>query len=332
MMQSSPHSTDTTPIVSVVIPVFNSATTLERAIRSALAQTLTAIEVLVIDDGSSDDSPVIAARIAQDDGRVRVHILPVNRGKSNAMNLAASLARGTWLAVLDADDRYLPQRLETLVNAGEAQGVDLVADNQLHTDDATGAVVRHAFNLPGEGRAVGLQDFIANSDPGAPFSFGILKPMIRVGWLRRTGLSYHPGAKLAEDFYYMLEFFIGGGRAWMVHAPLYDWTLPFSPSARRWTTTGSGAWRYDYRNALAVHHDYDRKFAGCTGPGVTALLRRREREYRVMIHYLDAQRILAETGDRFAALRIIATNPGTWPLLARRIAGRLARKMAPVQG
>ena len=155
--------------------------------------------------------------------------------------------------------------------------MDLVADNQLHTDDATGALVRRAFNQFGAGRAIGLADFIAHSDPGAPFDFGILKPVIRTAFLRRSGLEYHPDAKLAEDFYYMMEFFAAGGRAWLVHEPLYDWTMPFSPSARRWTSTGNGAWRYDYRNALMVNRHFQGKFGAGSSPALTKLLRQRER-------------------------------------------------------
>lgn len=317
------------PVVSVIIPVYNSATTLARAVRSVLDQTFRALELLIVDDGSTDDTLAVARNLAATDPRITVVALPRNAGKARAMNHAATIARGTWIAVLDADDRYLPTRLATLIEAGEAHGVDLVADNQLHSDDATGKVSRQAFNLPGAGRLVGSADFIAHSDPTAPFDFGILKPMVRADYLRRTGLAYHPDAKLAEDFYFMMEFFAAGGRAWLVHEPLYEWTLPFSPTARRWTGTGSGAWRYDYRNALQTNRHFQDRLSGTGQPELLALLRQREREYGVMIHYLDAQRVLADTGSRTRALAIIAAHPGTWPLLVRRVVGRLVRAAAP---
>ena len=316
------------PTVTVIIPVYNSGSTLSRAAASALDQTLRAVELLIVDDGSTDDSLAIAEAIAATDPRVRVVPLPENAGKASAMNHAATVARGAWIAVLDADDRYLPTRLATLVAAGEAHGVDLVADNQLHSDSATGSVFRQAFTAPGAGRLVGLADFIAHSDPAATFDFGILKPMIRAEFLRRTGLRYHPGAKLAEDFYYLLEFFHAGGRAWLAHEPLYEWTLPFSPTARRWTATGSGPWRYDYRNALETNRHFQNEFSEAGQPDVLNLLRRRERDYTVMIHYLDAQRILADTGSRTKALAIIMAHPGTWPLLVQRVVGRMGRAVA----
>ena len=321
-------NSDQTPAVSVIIPIYNSAGTLARAIASVLCQTLRDLELLIVDDGSTDQSLAVAEQIAGTDTRILVLSLPTNGGKARAMNQAMMQARGRWIAVLDADDRYLPTRLAVLVAAGDQNGVDVVADNQLHTDDATGVVLRTAFAPATSGRPVGMADFIAHSDPGATFDFGILKPMIRADFLRHSGIAYHPGAKLAEDFYFLMELFAAGGRGWLVHEPLYEWTLPFSPTARRWTSTGAGAWRYDYRNALETNRHFQAKLAQAGQPALLSLLRRRAREYGVMIHYLDAQRILAETGNRRQALAIIVGHPGTWPLLARRVIGRLMRRAA----
>jgi len=323
------------PQVTVVVPLYNSADTLARAIGSVLDQTLHSFELLIVDDGSTDNGLEVARTLAASDPRITVVALERNGGKARAMNHAATLARGAWIAVLDADDRYLPTRLATLVAAGEATGVDLVADNQLHIDDATGELVRRAFTQPGDGREVGLADFIAHSNPKGTFDFGILKPMVRADFLRRTGLAYHPDAKLAEDFYFLMEFFAAGGRGFLVHEPLYEWTLPFSPTARRWTHTGSGTWRYDYRNALQVNRHFLDKLAGASpaaakSPELLTLLRRREREYNVMIHYLDAQRVLADTGNRGRALAIIAAHPSTWTLLVQRVAGRLTRTLVRI--
>lgn len=325
----APPPVATAPVVTVVLPVYNSGHTLGRAIQSVLDQTFTAFELLIIDDGSTDQSLMVARTYAGGDERVRVRVVALdqNGGKARAMNAAAEMARGAWIAILDADDRYLPTRLAVMVAAAEAHAVDMVADNQIHLDDATGRVVRQAFDVPGPGRVVGLTDFIAHSDPGANFDFGILKPMIRKSFLRSIDLAYHPGAKLAEDFYFLMEFFAAGGRAWLVHQPLYEWTLPFSPSARRWTSTGNGAWRYDYRNALATNLHFQAKLGDAAPAAVIALLDQRAKEYGVMIHYLDAQRVLADSGNRLAALTIIATHPSTWPLLARRVVGRVGRAL-----
>src|ERR1700675_4753568 len=128
-------------LVTVVIPVFNSATTLWHAARSALRQTVRPLEVLIVDDGSRDASLAEANRIASLDERVRVIVLPENRGKAHAMNRAIAEANGTWIAVLDADDRYADDRLAILFAAAELNNVELVADNQYFHDAAAGRVV-----------------------------------------------------------------------------------------------------------------------------------------------------------------------------------------------
>jgi glycosyltransferase involved in cell wall biosynthesis len=97
-----------TPTVSVVIPAYNHARYLAEAVESALGQTLPAVEVIVVDDGSTDETPQVLAR-----HRARVRIVrQANRGVSAARNAGASLAQGDLLAFLDADDVWLPQKLE----------------------------------------------------------------------------------------------------------------------------------------------------------------------------------------------------------------------------
>ena len=93
--------------VSVVIPARNAGQTVARAIESALAQRYDALEVVVADDGSTDDTREVAERYA---GRVRVVSQP-NRGAAAARNLGFREARGEFVAFLDADDEYLPGRI-----------------------------------------------------------------------------------------------------------------------------------------------------------------------------------------------------------------------------
>ena len=93
--------------VSLVIPTFNHARLLGEAIDSALAQTLGGVDVIVVDDGSTDDTPTVLARYA---GRIRV--LPQsNQGLAAARNAGLATARGTYVAFLDADDVLAPAKL-----------------------------------------------------------------------------------------------------------------------------------------------------------------------------------------------------------------------------
>ncbi|ELY42001.1 glycosyltransferase family 2 protein [Natronorubrum tibetense] len=96
--------------VSVIIPTYNRATTLPRAIDSALAQTVDDLEVVVVDDGSTDDTDSVLAEY--DDPRVRPVVHATNQGANVARNTGIDHARGEYVAFLDSDDEWRSEKLE----------------------------------------------------------------------------------------------------------------------------------------------------------------------------------------------------------------------------
>jgi hypothetical protein len=108
--------------VSVVIPAFNAARTIGRTLESACAQTHTAIEIIVIDDGSTDGGMETVAIAARNDDRIRL-ITQANGGVARARNRGIAEARGRYVAFLDADDLWHPEKIARQVAAMEAAGV-----------------------------------------------------------------------------------------------------------------------------------------------------------------------------------------------------------------
>ena len=100
------------PLVSVIMPAYNAARFIEEAIRSVMAQTLTDWELLVLDDGSSDDTVRIAQTLAQTDSRIKVLPNEHNMGVARTRNRGFDLCRGRYVALLDSDDVWYPQKLE----------------------------------------------------------------------------------------------------------------------------------------------------------------------------------------------------------------------------
>jgi glycosyltransferase involved in cell wall biosynthesis len=112
------------PTVSVVIPTHDRATIVERAICSVLAQTRPALEILVVDDGSTDDTAARLERYV--DQTVRVLRLAERVGGSRARNIGIEAARGDWVAFLDSDDEWRPRKLERqLARLGAPDGAGL---------------------------------------------------------------------------------------------------------------------------------------------------------------------------------------------------------------
>jgi glycosyltransferase involved in cell wall biosynthesis len=113
---STEPSADSPVETSVVIPAYNYGAYIAEAIDSALAQTARGVEVVVVDDGSTDDTAAVLERY---EGRVRVH-RQVNSGVSVARNVGARLARGRYVAFLDADNRLRPTFVERCTAALDA--------------------------------------------------------------------------------------------------------------------------------------------------------------------------------------------------------------------
>ena len=103
------------PLVSVVMPVYNGETYLAEAIESILTQTFSNFELLIVDDGSSDNSAAKIQVFAERDKRIRFFQLERNRGMADARNYGIAAAAGEYIAIMDCDDVSLPARLEKQV-------------------------------------------------------------------------------------------------------------------------------------------------------------------------------------------------------------------------
>ena len=112
------------PLVSVIMPAYNAGAYIEEAIRSVMAQTLKDWELLVLDDGSSDDTCATVQRLAEEDPRVRLLRNEQNMGAARTRNRGFTLAAGVFVALLDSDDLWLPDKLEKQLAVMEEQRAD----------------------------------------------------------------------------------------------------------------------------------------------------------------------------------------------------------------
>lgn len=112
------------PFFSIVMPVYNRATLIARALQSCLQQSFADFEVIAVDDGSSDHSADVVRAV--DDPRIRLIVHEVNRGRCPARNTAMNAAQGEWFVFLDSDDELLPGALQTIHDDALAVPADVV--------------------------------------------------------------------------------------------------------------------------------------------------------------------------------------------------------------
>jgi glycosyltransferase involved in cell wall biosynthesis len=184
-------------LVSVIVPAFNAAEHIRETLNSVLAQTYEKIEVIVVDDGSSDATTTIVEEFVTRDSRFQL-IRQSNAGVGAARNAAIRNARGKYIAPLDADDLWFPEKLEKQVACIEQSGnkTGLVYCWSIHIDKQ-GEFVCNGYSQTIEGRlrhALVLHNVVENASV----------PLFRAGVLEKVGLyltrAEQGGAQGCEDW------------------------------------------------------------------------------------------------------------------------------------
>ena len=132
-------------MVSIVLPTYNRSTTLPRAIDSVLAQSFADWELVLVDDGSSDDTAAVLARY--DDPRIKVFRHERNRGVTAAKNTGFDHIAGEWFVMLDSDDEMVPEALAVLMETAEKTGASAITCNC--TDTRTGEMSGRGWDADG---------------------------------------------------------------------------------------------------------------------------------------------------------------------------------------
>lgn len=192
----------TSPRVTAILTVYNEEHLVSRAIESLLDQTLTDLEVLVIDDGSDDSTPRVLSEIAERDSRLRV-ISGQRMGRAMALKLACEEARGKFIANLDADDTAYPKRLELQVDFLEAHpNYAWVGCGEERRDTQRGEHVKRIYPLTDSEIRRQCSKCIPYTHSGITFRRSLIE----------EGLNYDPSQPYLIDF----EFFLRVARLYKV--------------------------------------------------------------------------------------------------------------------
>ena len=257
MIDSAAQADQAAIDVSVIIAAWKAASFIERSVASALVSTNVRLEVIVVDDASPDATFEVLTRLSGADDRVVAKRLPANAGPSAARNLAVSLARGRYVAVLDADDTMRPDRLAKLVSLADHSGSDIVVDNMTSVDESGAPLADNPFlkspRFAGAGD-IDLTTWISFNNPLAGGdTLGYLKPLIRRETLLRTGISYDPSLRNSEDYYLIAHLLAAKARMTFSPDADYFYTRSAGSTSHRLKPSQTRAW-LDAEMRFAAQH------------------------------------------------------------------------------
>jgi succinoglycan biosynthesis protein ExoO len=312
------------PLVSVIIPAYKASDTLEKAVFSALSQlenTPEAIEVVIVDDCSPDNTFDFAQELARKDTRIRVFRLEKNAGAAYARNYAIKQARGTWLAVLDADDWYEPKRFENMLKDATAANVEMVADNQYFFDKKADKIVGTAFPQNGRKRIVDLDIFLKYSNATKHFDYGMLKPIFRADFLQKHGVEYYAPDRTGHDYFVLFCFFAAGGKGILTDVPYYNYVQPFGSISREGQQEGRK--HYDAVLQKNITQHFIELYQGKISESQMKELLRRKREAEALIYFYDLREALYKKNIKSVFDVLLKTNFEFWKMIVGRIFKRI---------
>jgi succinoglycan biosynthesis protein ExoO len=289
----------------------NGAAHIAEAVRSVLGQTEASLELILCDDGSTDDSLARAEAASNGDARLVIVRGGDRTGPGATRNRGLALAKGEWIAVVDNDDLIEPGRLKQLCDAAEADGADIAADNLL-TFYEDGARAAHPHLTLAEPSWIDAAAYAeSNIMLRGGRQLGYLKPIFR-----RTALGaarYDESLRIGEDADLVLRLLIGG-----VRMRLYPWC-----GYRYRKHAGSISHRLTPQSLDAMLAAHERLEAG-GDPSLQRALVRQSNALRDARAFEDLVAAL-KARDVGGALTVTMKRPGALALLSGPLLARLQR-------
>ncbi len=207
--------------VSIIVPVYNTEKYLSTCIDSILQQEDVSIEIILVDDGSTDSSGSICDNYAKKHKNIKaIHIQ--NSGPATAKNEGLKYAQGNYIALTDSDDKMLPLMLYKMTNSGYNHNADIICCNYMQVDESGNRSYLNYTN----------KEYILNHEEGLIHFFSKNKiysqcwtKLYKRQMLVDNHIGNDPGLRTDEDFIFNIRAFINAQKTVIVDEPLYEYTF-----------------------------------------------------------------------------------------------------------
>jgi len=284
------------------------------------------VEVIAVDDASSDNTFEVLQDISAADSRVKCDRLTVNSGPSGARNRALDLACGQFIAVLDADDTISPDRLSHMLNCAQNTGADIVLDNLIQVDEQGRRIGERSFLKSADflrERSLDLSAWVRFNTPARGRDvIGYLKPLIRRSVIERHAVRYDPDLRNGEDYDFLAQLLACGASMHFTPQPGYNYQRSSGSVSHRLTPQQTLGW-------MDADTRFMRRFGDRLDPSArrALLLRRRAlQDAHMLICCVDAIK-----NGRYSDLPgLVAKSPLSAPfsagVLSRIALGKVIRR------
>lgn len=217
-------------MISVIIPTYNSGKYITRCVNSILNQSYTDTEIIIIDDGSTDNTKQIVTENYSDNTRIR-YVYQNNSGVSSARNNGLALAKGEYLVFVDSDDYAEPSYLQRLLHNSREYNTDIVycgyniieSNNRLNDLDTL--IKLASNNQTYEISPYEAINYVISVDPKHTLYGYVWRNLFKTKIIRQNQIRFRTDIHISEDFQFILEYLLNAKKVGLVPEPLYNYVI-----------------------------------------------------------------------------------------------------------
>lgn len=294
--------------VSVVMCAYNEERSLERSVESALSQQGVALEIILVNDNSTDGTLNLMQSLAKKDARITIIDNRENLGPAACRNRAEQAAVGEWICPLDADDWFGEGRLARLVEEGRRHKVDMVSDDLYFVTQGREYKLKRL--LPKKFKnvctLVNVEEFIKMRMP-LGLCWGYMQPLVRASFLRINDIKYNENLRIMEDWDYYMRCLLHGASFLLVGEPYYYYLVAQNSLSK----VGSDQSRM--RIGIEINKNIMQLAKEKKNLPAILMLKKRERLLKRTLSYYDLSAAIKSL-KLSDALKVLKRDPGALPV------------------